>query len=176
MKTKLLFFSLVLVAFSSICFAQTTKGTMMLGGTAGFDVQFIDAAETNPFTLDLQPQLGFFVADNIAVGGNIGLTYFKVSDVSTTSLAISPFGRYYLGSNNIKLFLHAQIGYLTGSTNFDGDKTSSNGYQLQFGPGLAFFLNQHVAIEGLFAYDKWGGDFDASNIGLRLGVQAFLGE
>lgn len=145
----------------------------MLGGTGGFDVQNEDP--DNIVTINLAPNLGFFVIDNLAIGGLLDINSVKVGDNKSNVFGIAPFGRYYFGASNIKAFLHAQVGYISSKYDFGiGDETIS-GAQFGGGPGLAFFLNDHVAIEGLLAYEKWGGDFDTSHVGLTVGVQAYLG-
>lgn len=155
-------------------FAQTESGHLMLGGTAGFDIQFED--EHNVTSIDVQPQLGFFILNNLAVGAGLTLANQKQGDdFSSNSFGIMPFGRYYLGSGNTRIFLQAHFGYISAKTEFFGDETTASGTQIGGGPGVAFFLNNHVAIEGLLAYDIFGGDLDGENLGLRIGVQAYLG-
>lgn len=146
--------------------AQTGKGGVLLGGTASFQVQFTDPESTN---VDLSPQLGFFIANNLAIGGALNLNFSN----SYSSFGIAPFGRYYFeGEKSSRLFVQAQVGYF--STKFGDDETIS-GTQIGFGPGVAFFLNDHVAIEGMLAYNIRGGDFSTNDLGLRFGVQAYLG-
>ncbi|MBI5914291.1 MAG: outer membrane beta-barrel protein [Bacteroidetes bacterium] len=162
----------LLCAFST--FAQTESGRVMLGGTAGFDVQFED--EHNIVSIDVQPQLGFFILDNLAVGSGLALVSLKQGDdFKSTAFGILPFGRYYFGSGNTRFFVQAHFGYTTAKTEFFGEESTSSGTQIGGGPGVAFFLNNHVAIEGLLAYDIFGGDLDGENLGLRIGVQAYLG-
>jgi hypothetical protein len=75
-----------------------------------------------------------------------------------------------------RIFAHAQFGYA--KSKFDdgnGFESSSDGTALLVGPGVSFFLNKHVAIEGILGYNKQFGDLDASKLGLRFGVQAYLG-
>lgn len=147
----------------------------MIGGNAGFNVQKQDPH--NIVTIDVNPMLGYFIIDNLALGATLNMSSYKIGDdYKNTGFGIAPFGRYYIGPSGVKLFVHAQFGYLSNKTEqppFEDDK--SNGTQLTIGPGLAFFLNNHVAIEALLAYDKYGGDLDGSRIGLNIGVQAYLG-
>lgn len=174
MKTKLFLLTIATLFCATFTFAQTAKGGMLLGGTAGFDVQFEDP--DNYVSIDLQPTLGFFVADNLAVGGTLALGYGKVGDFSSTTFGLIPFGRYYLGTGNTRLFLQAQVGFQSTKTDFGGgDDATSSGSIFGAGPGVAIFLNEHVAIEGLLAYNKYGGDYDSSDLGLRFGVQAYFG-
>ena len=173
--TKNFVLTLALLLCATFTFAQTEAGKLMIGGNAGFDIQKQDDHD-DIVSIDLNPMLGFFVIDNLAVGAALSVSSFKEGDeFTTTGLGIAPFGRYYIGPGGVKLFIHAQFGYITSKYDDGTFEVKSKGTQLTIGPGLAFFLNDHVAIEALLGYDKFGGDFDGSNIGLRIGVQAYLG-
>ena len=174
MKSRNLILTIALAFIATFTYAQTNFGGILIGGTAGLDVQFEDP--DNVISIDLQPQLGFFVLSNLAIGGDLTLAYSKVGDFSSNTFGISPFARYYFGEGGTRIFLHAQAGYITSKIDFGGgDDSTIKGSLVQLGPGVAFFLNDHVAIEGILAYSKSGGDFDTSQIGLRFGVQAYLG-
>jgi hypothetical protein len=154
-------------------YAQTDKGGVLLGGTAGFQVQFTDPESTT--NVELSPQLGFFIDNNLAIGGALNLNFAKSGETNASTFGIAPFGRYYFEGEKSRLFVQAQVGYL--STKFDlfGDAETISGTQIGFGPGIAIFLNDHVAIEGILAYNILGGDFSTNHLGLRFGVQAYLG-
>lgn len=174
MKSKNLLLTIALALGATFTFAQTNFGGLLVGGTAGFDVQFEDP--DNIVTVDLQPQLGFFILNNLAIGGDLTLSYSKAGDVSTNVFGISPFARYYFGEGGTRIFAHVQGGYITSKLDFgSGDDLKSKGSLIQLGPGVAFFLNDHVALEGILAYSRMGGDFDTSQFGLRFGIQAYLG-
>lgn len=168
------FLTIAALGCSILTFSQTEKGKMLIGGTAGFDIQFEDPDDV--VSIDFSPGLGFFVIDNLAVGGALSVSYSKAGDFSATGFGISPFGRYYFGAGMTKIFLQAQGGYVTAKVDFGGgNDNTGKGYVLQGGPGVALFLNEFVAIEGMLAYTKTGGDFDTSDLGLRFGVQAYFG-
>ena len=176
MKTKHFVLTIAMLLCATFTFAQTGAGRLMIGGDAGFNILKQDPH--NIVTIDLNPMLGFFIIDNLPVGASLSFSSYKEGDdYSSTGFGIAPFARYYIGPGNVKLFVHAQFGYLTNKSDdpFGGDEFKVSGTQITVGPGLAFFLNDHVAIEALLAYDKFGGDFDGSDIGLRIGVQAYLG-
>lgn len=173
MKLKSFFLTSVALFLASFLFAQTGKGGVLLGGSASFDVQFEDPE--NATTFDFSPDLGFFVIDNLALGATVTLQTTKQGDVSVNAFGIAPFARYYFGSSSTKFFAHAQVGYLSSKSDFFGDEFTIKGSQINIGPGVALFLNDHVAIEGILAYNKLGGDFDVDGIGFRFGVQAYLG-
>ncbi|MBI1223750.1 MAG: outer membrane beta-barrel protein [Bacteroidetes bacterium] len=173
MKKLNLLLTAVVLSCATLALAQTEKGVVMIGGTAGFDVQFEDS--DNIVGLDVSPGFGIFVIDNLAVGADLTLQVVKSGDVTSTSVGLSPLARYYFGTGNTRIFIHGQFGYLTSKVDFGGgnDFTSSGG-MVQVGPGVAFFLNKNVAIEGILAFTRYGGDYDYSDLGLRIGVQAYL--
>ncbi len=122
-------FSLILVSTASI--AQTEKGTWLLGGTVAFNT-----AEGNSM-FNLSPNLGIFVADNFAAGGEFSL--FTTSGY--TSWAVGPFARYYFTQNP------AGKPFIGASLNIGGDDNSDT--QVGFGAraGYALFLNKSIALE-----------------------------
>lgn len=148
----------------------------MIGGTAGFnntnfgnDVKVTD--------INLSPNLGYFIIDNLAVGAGVGLnssTSEKLGDVS--SFALTPFARYYfLGSGDVRLFGQGRFGF--GSQKV-GDLDAQSFTTWGLGAGLNYFLNNNVALEALLGYDSRKVK-DAANpangFGLNIGVQAFIG-
>lgn len=173
MKTKHFLLTIATLLCATFTFAQTAKGGMLLGGSAGFDVQFEEP--DNFVSVDLQPTLGFFVADNLAVGGSLVLGYGKIGDFSSTTFGLIPFGRYYLGEGNTRFFLQAQVGFQSTKTDSGFGDSTASGPLFGAGPGVAIFLNQNVAIEGILAYNRYAGDYDISDLGLRFGVQAYFG-
>lgn len=152
---KKLFFSLAVIAISFAASAQTSKGTYLLGGTAGFQSQ------DDVSTITVAPRIGYFLADNLAAG--LGLGYTKIEDLSMWSL--DPFIRYYaLGiGDNAKIF--GQASYSYGSM---GEDLSTSGWGV--GAGAAFFLNESIALEvGLNYGSTTVGDADATSA-LRFGA------
>jgi len=57
---------------------------------------------------------------------------------------------YHFGDSNIKPFLNGE--YLFGSTDYDNGSRDINGFAL--GGGVAFFLNQHIAIDLGLTYNQ----------------------
>lgn len=77
MKTKL-FIMAALCATAFNVNAQTEKGKMLLGGAAQFQTNTTDmpqAYKNTQTNLVIQPQFGFFVADNFSVAAS--LTYYR---------------------------------------------------------------------------------------------------
>lgn len=174
---KLSITCLLLFALVTSSFAQTEEGSFLIGGTAGFNNQFEDGDDI--FSFDLSPNVGLFVADDIALGANISVGYASFGEFNQTTLTLAPFGRIYIGaSDNMKFLVEASGGYLYARVGGDliNDPEGVNGYIVSGGPGVAFFLNENVAIEGILGYTRVGGDFNTnSNLAFRFGVQAYLG-
>ncbi len=173
MKALNLYLTLAALCCTTFLYSQTGFGHFLLGGTGGFDIRFEEP--DNLISTDLSPELGFFVFNNFALGGALTVQSTKVGDLSSSAFGISPFARMYFGEGTARLFGHVQVGYITSRFDFGGDEETSNGTLIQVGPGVAFFLNKHVAVEGIFGYTRQGGDFDSSHFGIRFGVQAYLG-
>ncbi|TAK34344.1 MAG: hypothetical protein EPO28_16225 [Saprospiraceae bacterium] len=160
--------------FATTVFGQTGKGSVLLGGTAGFTKQFESAGDL--FSITLSPTFGYFVADKIVLGGQLGFGYSKSGDFSVSSFSLTPFARYYFGpEGTLKFFIQGEGGFLTSKFKGGFSDESLSGAIFGGGPGIAIFLNDHVAIEGILKYSKSTGDFDTSDLALLFGIQAYLG-
>lgn len=153
--------------FCSTSQAQTVnKGAWMIGGHVNFDSEKEKDADASATYLEISPAAAYFIMDNLAVG--LGVSYAKYSFdgeeiLSTTSL--TPGVRYYVYDA-----VFAQLQYSLGLGDGDNNAfTASAGY--------SWFLNNSVAIEPALNFSLISGDDDysASNFGLSIGVQAFIG-
>ena len=168
---NLLKLSLCLVAFLSLSdslSAQTVgQGAWMVGGSAGFRSINYKDSDLSVTQIDLSPNLGYFIADDLAIGVNFRLTSTSTDGNSTTDFGLGPFVRYYFASA-----LFAQLGADLGI----GDNEFTD---LELGVGYSWFVDNSVAIEPkLFVRlhnvkDTNPVDFDATIFGLSVGVQAF---
>jgi len=145
--------------------AQTVgKGAWMVGGSAGFSVQkFKDADESTTF-IGLNPTLGYFIADDLAIGLGIGFNSVSFDGNSSSTFNLGPFVRYYV-TDPIFIQVGANLG-------LDEGAGTSFGAQV----GYSWFLNNGVAIEPALFFTSFGNDGDAldySVFGLSVGVQAF---
>jgi hypothetical protein len=174
MKTSLLS---LLIAFllSFACEAQTQKGAIMIGGSGG--VGFKDA-----FSISLNPNLGFFVTNDFAIGAGVPLQFYKQKDYNSVSGGLQPFARYYFGKPAAtRLFAQANGMYHLsrskgGSPN---DPNKINTYsQNSFGGGLGLvhFVIEQVGLEAKLSYTN-GQMFPAyrgGGFGLNFGIQVHL--
>ncbi|CAN5912138.1 hypothetical protein BH24BAC1_BH24BAC1_14960 [soil metagenome] len=171
---KFLLLVLSAVGFSFPAFPQTEKGSKMIGGTMYLATSAHQGSGFLQFGLN--PQLGFFVADHFAVGPGLSFSAFSYGDQRGIGYGVSPFARYSFGSSPARLFL-------SGGAGIGGNRTSSLDYvqtyrttHVRFGPGLTYFLNEFVGLDGVLTYDlnKYQGEPASRALNLNVGVQVFL--
>ena len=155
---KKLFLSLITLTLISIgANAQTEKGTALLGGSIGLQT----SSGYTVFTLN--PNLGIFVVNNVAVGAEVDVT----TTSGFTTWAIGPYLKPYFGkTTNGKFF--AKGSFLVGGAT--GEDTQVG---VGIGAGYAIFLNRSIAIELLAQYQKFGNGTDGV-FGINIGFQIHL--
>ncbi|ANI90660.1 hypothetical protein A9P82_06870 [Arachidicoccus ginsenosidimutans] len=197
---KLLFLAVAGVLGSfGIANAQIQKGNLMLGADLGNSVAGSAGINTGLFGanfnlnknagwgIGINPKVGYFVKDNLLVGGIVTLGYNKAKGVDadhTTTYGIQALGRYYLspGEHGIdnylkhgRFFVEANAGFA--GTNTSGSGGTTNGFAFGFGPGYSYFITPNVALEGLVKYNGLAGGGSAgyqNSLGINFGIQVFL--
>ena len=196
---KVSLFCLSMLAFAS-AFGQFNQGRMMVGGSGTFSVTTdkdkvgnTSVVNGTSVSIGLTPQFGYFIMDNLAVGGQLQISASSFnrregdSESSSFTSTIGPFARYYFGPG---IITEAGFGFGTRSFKF----TSGNGTttetdyvlsSLHLGLGYAFFLNDNVAVEPMLVYRTNSArvvdsDPKAKNIDggvyLQVGFQIYLGK
>ena len=170
--------------------AQLREGNYMVGGSigsTGFD--FLNPG-TN-FNFNLNPKVGKFVSDNFVLGATLDLGYGLTTgatnkgSTNTLSYGIYPFLRYFFRDETEGRVPSRVVPYLELGAGFGGKNTrikdngltstkTSNGLLLNAQPGLAFILNQSVAMDLGLRYQYIGGTPTTNSLGLQLGFQIFL--
>lgn len=191
---KLVFLSAVILMSTMMAHAQIQKGNLMLGSDLGSGMvtpasQGLFGANFNlnkgsGWNIGLAPKIGYFVANNLLVGGVVDLGYGRVNSVGTTVWGIQALGRYYISPNqygidNIlkhgRFFIEANLG--AGGYNISNGGNKTNGFVFGIGPAYSYFLTSNVALEGLVKYNGLAGGGHPgyqSSIGVNFGVQVFL--
>lgn len=166
---KLLLVLLTIVTLNA--YAQTDKGTIMAGGQISF------STTKNASNFKLNPNFGYFVGDNLALGGNLNFDFAKQGTVSANEFGIGPFVRYYFGKSDAKPFVVFNGDYLTQTIKTSTDKISTSGYGFLLGLGFAAFLNRNVAVEGIagYNYKDYTNVEGAGGFSLSLGFQLYFG-
>ena len=173
---KKLIVGIFLMSLTFSFFAQTNKGDRLVGGTVNFGTQFFEDQDNVTF-LNLNPNYGKFIVDNFAVGINPGIGFLKIDQFTSTTASLLPFGRYYFGKPEvIQFYVDVKGGWYierVRNQNQGGSDTDS-AFQILFGPGVAFYLNENVSLDLLINYEYIGGIFEDKRLRFNFGFQIYL--
>ena len=166
---KILACSLVLL--STLAFGQTEKKSVYAGG--GFALRTGEGSSQ----FSLNPTIGYFFADNFALGGTVSYDGQKLGAVTNNSFGIGPFARYYFGKTATKPFAVTEFDFLsTTAKQANASTIKTNGTRFLIGLGFAAFINETVAVEGITGY-SYANFKDADGSGgfvLRLGFGLYF--
>jgi len=162
------------------------KGDVFVSGSFGFgsdksyDMNSGDLLTTSAFTI--APKVGFFVSENIAIGGKLGFGSSKVEiegvsgEFKVNDLTVGGFARYYFTpSNQFSLFGDLGIDYM--STNYDSMDLKRSGVSAGLGLGMNYFVSSNFSIEaglGLLNFSSMKFDFDGAENETNFGLGANL--
>jgi hypothetical protein len=168
MKQIYVFALVMFFAFGAM--AQTERGNWLIGG--GFNINTV----SNSTTIGLNPTAGYFVVNNFAVGATVMLEYDKFGENKSTTFGIGPLARYYFGKSNARPFLNGELNFLSQKFKFPTGTNTENGVNYFLAAGLALFLNENVALEGLAGYNhtKIKNIEGDGGFGMRIGFQVYL--
>jgi len=200
---------LVLTTFISYpAFNQVSQqGNFMMGGTMGFstsessvkvsgDGLSIDNEGTRTLQFNITPSIGYFLANNWALGISMDYTLNRlrepadVQDPDTeyersydSDLLFGPFTRLYLplGINNDKaFFLEASAGFGSSQneTNIGGeDQTISNSvFLVGVGPGFTIYSTDAIGIEALAKYNWARSNADITFQGINTETTTYTNQ
>ncbi len=154
----LLFFCLIQTGH-----AQIIKGTLMTGGSLGFQFNTDHENHVSTATFNFSPVLGGFIAKNFVLGVAPIIMYTTSSGqydsptikihTTTLSMGLGPYARYYvkLMPNKLYLFIHASPSIMATWNTYDDKTTTPTSRTISanwvLGPGLSVMLAKSVAIE-----------------------------
>lgn|SRR5690606_6431516 len=177
-KINTLFLVAVMAISAPAVNAQIQKGNLMVGANlADLGLGFQSGATT--FSLALSPKLGYFIEDNIALGGEVKIGLNTGGGATVFNYGIGAFGRYYIGDSEAILLKHSRF-FLEANVGISGvnsNNASTNGLGLGFGPGIAYFITENIGLEALFKYNNtigFGNSVVAHRLSFNLGFQIYL--
>ncbi len=170
---KLLLTLTAVSALSLAANAQTEKGKFLLGGTVNYEGTSIKDSDAKDNKFGIAPQVGYFVADNIAVGTGIGYSWSETeteAGVKNTNNAftLAPFGRMYSANQGpVKFFGQLSVPMAWGNHEIDGTKIGNTAsYGVELAPGIAYFPTSNIGIDfkvkGLY-FNSEKSEVDATN-------------
>lgn len=152
--------TLIFCLFTVFAIAQTTQGTISLGGALGFSSSTYQntGGEGKTNTVFIAPSAGYFLADGMELGLNVAFS--KASDEfdgddagSTTETALGPYFKYYMFTANedFAFTLNASLlfGFSKDAPPSDVDADDVKGKSLQFAisPGFSYFFTDKIGLD-----------------------------
>jgi hypothetical protein len=159
----------------AVFIAPTQKGNWTLGGS-GFS-----NFSPNSNRIFLQPKFGYFLANNLLVGGGVGFNFsWGESEFQTAidqrDIFANAFARYYFLPTRFKLF--AETGFDYGKSWEQYANAVDGGFRaLNFSAGGTYFISHHVGIEASVNYQRafQQRSFPANNpLDFRIGLQIYM--
>jgi hypothetical protein len=150
--------------------AQTDKGDWLVGGRIDLNTA------KNSTHIGFTPNAGYFIINNLAVGGNFTLDYTKSGNDKVTDFSVGPFARYYFTNAKARPLLLGSFGYISQHLKGTGYSSDNNGFNFFLGGGAAIFINDNVSIEMLAGYShtKYKGFDGSGGFNLGIGFQVYL--
>ncbi|HEY5751487.1 MAG TPA: outer membrane beta-barrel protein [Chryseolinea sp.] len=167
--------------------AQTSKGTILLGGALGFSsghtssLYQTNSVKEKQSSIVIMPNVSYFVIDHLSLGVVTPLLYTQskrdgsAQKDTYSSYSIGPLIRYYfpLGTH-WAIFPEASYSYgwtvTKGDSYVNGNNVPvtyrGNARNLQGGVGLVYFLNPNIGVEGKFRYQSIRDTYNRSDVGL----------
>jgi len=183
--------TLVLAAMAMSSFAVAQKGSLYIGGVAGFASNknsLPNGTETTSSSWAFGPEAGTFLKDDIQLGLALGISGGKseVGTTTVTSTNINPtvYGRkFFKITDSFSAFGGLYLTYISGSSTVETGTTSTeytqSGFGARFGIGVAYALSPRFAMVGqygLLGYssvkNKMGGTETGTDSHFDFGVNS----
>lgn len=186
---KILLLALLAASTSAVHAQSIAAGTISLGGSIGYSRSSSEIeinSGRNPYTAEFtssrfqfSPAVGYFLADNLALGLNLSYTAERTSQSSgapgqpgpidldpRTSLRVGPYVQYYkMLSEQFGVLGTLGAGYQRSNipNNNNSSETKANGFYTAITPGIIFFPISKFGISasiGNLGYDRLELDTD----------------
>lgn len=180
-----------LCVFSLHAMGQTSAGQLFAGGsfnistnTTSTTVGGVTQQGDRDFNFNLGPSVGYFIADNIAIGArltfDIDRSFSRTDDswVGANSVGLRPFARYYVEmTDKVFVFGQADAGFATGrGRSSDGTNTvvgqRNNSLGVSLGGGIALFPFDQISVDigfNLLNF-SYAGNENVSSPSFRFGL------
>jgi outer membrane protein len=159
---------IVLLLCSSSLYAQLAKGTVVIGGSLGYNSQHDRSYDPNGYpysgentSTTISPKAGFFISDRSVVGLALSYTaqtsdavYAGIGSLGKTDrklFSVIPYFRSYKSLGETAAFFvqaEASIGF--GTLKFSGTPYDISTYGFAVRPGFNLFLSRKWALEATF--------------------------
>lgn len=136
----------VLLLFSTLGFAQITKGDIQLGGNLGF--YKYQSKDNDYSSLTISPRGGLFVSDLTSVGLILDYGSDKSTGLNSFFFGFGVYSRFHkMVTDNFYIFLQPSASIGTGSSeNGANPDTDVNTFNISIAPGMTYFLSPKFAL------------------------------
>lgn len=172
MKRILLSTILIFACSLGMVTAQLQRGSTLVGG--GIGNLSLGLGDDNVFNINLTPRVGYFIQDNVAIGGKVGFSYTAQPGDDAYGYNVNAFGRYYFGPNEFDTLLRQGRWFLEAGAGIGGVRGADVGFNINFGPGYSYFLTENIAVEALLLYDGTFGTGTSNGLSLNVGFQIYF--
>jgi opacity protein-like surface antigen len=130
-----------------------SKGSIFVTGALSVGSANDKNTDVKTSGFEIEPKIGFFVTENIAVGAKLGYASGKVKSAGTTTSDMSgfsagAFGRYYFTpANQFSLFANLGLDYANTTNNLSTPKVKYNDFTVGLGAGLNYFVSNNFSLE-----------------------------
>ncbi len=171
----------VLFLLPSILTAQaefaTDKGSMLVGGSASFTSSGGDAQGDDRYNiLQINTKIMYFIALNLAIGGNFQFINQSYGDDSQTSVAIGPTIAYFFGQPDSRTIPFIGASFTYGNVSDAYSQTS-----FSVGGGMVFMFARNIGLttEASYQFESYSPEGSSDSVsgntfGIALGISAFI--
>ncbi len=150
---------ILILAFSCLAYLSAqdkgfTKSDIFISGA--FRIASATEGDIENYSFEFSPKVGYFVSDNIVVGGR--LVYLKNetdngagNSSENTNYGAGVFGRYY-SSPNKKFSLFGQVGIDYFRSEVSSVEFKTNTFSFGLGAGLNYFVSKRFSLEALLGF------------------------
>ena len=149
------------------------QGGWELGLDGGFDFE-----DMHGTALAVDVSIGYFIKDNIEIGGILGYAFAEGDPDNDTVVVVGAFAEYNFDlGNNWVPYVGAELGYAL----YDAAGIDENVFQVAGSVGVKYFMTENWAIAGEIVF-VWasedifnnGGTIEDTDLGANLGIRTYF--
>lgn len=166
----------ILLIFNAFLYGQTEFGTSTFSGNASINKELTKGNTYTNFSIN--PSAAYAIANGFFLGINPSYSYTSFSNNGRSySFGIDPFLRYYILNKKERWawFIQANYTFYRSRFRFNQIESTDDSQSFSGGFGHNYFLNSHIAIEGIlqYRYNKYK-ERDDRNVFYYAGLRFFL--
>jgi len=167
---KKILFVVLLVSGVVAAQAQTSKGSMTIGGDVSIQNTSVSGGSSVNSTT-FSPSFGYFLADKIVLGAALGVTNTSVSGgASNNTFSIAPFVRFYKFTSDDKFAFFGQ-----GSVGYSTATGQNSVVSISIRPGFSYFFTQKWGLDFVLPGLAYSNGNNTTSFGLTASLSPSLG-